>query len=657
MQFISGKFGIAQYISNTGSLGIFDINSDFKIKFVISGAGPTNTFEVRGRIQGQENYVLIDTVVSNITKTIVVEEYDFLEIVCTVFDATQTQVHISGSGFGGYYGLASVSGTTGQGINIQDLAFSSSDNSVQATVTGNNVNLRALSTATTDATAVAKGSIKLAGDLAGTADLPTVPGLATKEPSITAGTTAQYFRGDKTFQNLDKTVVGLSNVDNTSDNNKPVSTAQAAADSAVQAYSIQRSNHTGTQSASTITGLSTVATTGQHSDLTGVGTTSHDQIDIDLARLANTSGTNTGDQDLSGLVSKTTTVNGHPLNANVTVTKSDIGLSNVPNIDTTIASNIVQDSTHRFTNDTDIARLINTYGTNTGDQTTITGNAGTATALQTARTISGVSFDGTANITLDHSGLTSVGANTHDQIDSHIANTSNPHSVTKTQVGLGNVPNIDATIASNITTDSTHRFVTDSQLTVINNTSGINTGDQDLSGLVPKTTTVNGHALSSNVTVTKSDVGLSNVPNIDATVAANITTDSTHRFVTDAQITSWDTGGSAAESVGNATLNNNQSSSTNVTGLIFDGSVHRSVSLRYSISRATGTNEVSSSGEIDMSYNTLAGTWSFSNDATNSNAGITFDISNLGQVTYTSTNILGTGYVGTIRWSAKTFGV
>jgi hypothetical protein len=45
-------------------------------------------------------------------------------------------------------------------------------------------------------------------------------------------------------------------------------------------------------------------------------------------------------------------------------------------------------------------------GTNTGDQTTITGNAGTATALQTARTISGTSFDGTANITLNNTGIT-----------------------------------------------------------------------------------------------------------------------------------------------------------------------------------------------------------------------------------------------------------
>lgn len=39
-------------------------------------------------------------------------------------------------------------------------------------------------------------------------------------------------------------------------------------------------------------------------------------------------------------------------------------------------------------------------GTNTGDQTSVTGNAGTATALQTARTINGTSFDGTANITV-----------------------------------------------------------------------------------------------------------------------------------------------------------------------------------------------------------------------------------------------------------------
>lgn len=58
--------------------------------------------------------------------------------------------------------------------------------------------------------------------------------LATKEPTIASGTTAQYYRGDKTWQTLDKTAVGLSNVDNTSDVNKPISTATQTALNAKQ---------------------------------------------------------------------------------------------------------------------------------------------------------------------------------------------------------------------------------------------------------------------------------------------------------------------------------------------------------------------------------------------------------------------------------------
>jgi hypothetical protein len=57
-----------------------------------------------------------------------------------------------------------------------------------------------------------------------------VTDLAAKEPAIAVGTSAQYWQGTKSWQTLDKTAVGLSNVDNTSDAGKPVSTAQAAAD-------------------------------------------------------------------------------------------------------------------------------------------------------------------------------------------------------------------------------------------------------------------------------------------------------------------------------------------------------------------------------------------------------------------------------------------
>jgi hypothetical protein len=43
--------------------------------------------------------------------------------------------------------------------------------------------------------------------------------------------------------------------------------------------------------------------------------------------------------------------------------------------------------------------------------------------------------------TVAHTNLTSIGSNTHAQIDTHIGSTSNPHTVTKTQLSLGNVTN------------------------------------------------------------------------------------------------------------------------------------------------------------------------------------------------------------------------
>lgn len=45
------------------------------------------------------------------------------------------------------------------------------------------------------------------------------------QPTIVAGTTAQYYRGDKTWQALDKTAVGLANVDNTSNTTERAATA------------------------------------------------------------------------------------------------------------------------------------------------------------------------------------------------------------------------------------------------------------------------------------------------------------------------------------------------------------------------------------------------------------------------------------------------
>jgi hypothetical protein len=53
--------------------------------------------------------------------------------------------------------------------------------------------------------------------------------LNAKENTIAAGTTAQYWRGDKTWQTLNAASVGLGNVNNTADVDKPISTATQTA--------------------------------------------------------------------------------------------------------------------------------------------------------------------------------------------------------------------------------------------------------------------------------------------------------------------------------------------------------------------------------------------------------------------------------------------
>ena len=87
---------------------------------------------------------------------------------------------------------------------------------------------------------------------------------------------------------------------------------------------------------------------------------------------------------LAGKVPNSRTVNGKVLSSDIVLTSADIADS----------------INKRYVTDAYLAILANTSGVNTGDQTNITGNAGTATVLQTARTINGVGFNGSTNITI-----------------------------------------------------------------------------------------------------------------------------------------------------------------------------------------------------------------------------------------------------------------
>lgn len=80
-----------------------------------------------------------------------------------------------------------------------------------------------------------------------------------------------------------------------------------------------------------------------------------------------------------------------------------------------------------------------------------------------------------------------------------------------------------------------HKFVTAADITKLANLSGTNSGDQDLSGLVPTTRTVNTKPLSADVTLTQDDVadGVTNKQYSDAEktklsgIAANATENDT----------------------------------------------------------------------------------------------------------------------------------
>jgi hypothetical protein len=70
---------------------------------------------------------------------------------------------------------------------------------------------------------VGLGQVDNTSDINKTISNATQNALNLKQDFINAGGTGQYYRGDKTFQDLNKIAVGLSNIDNTSDLNKPIS--------------------------------------------------------------------------------------------------------------------------------------------------------------------------------------------------------------------------------------------------------------------------------------------------------------------------------------------------------------------------------------------------------------------------------------------------
>jgi hypothetical protein len=158
-------------------------------------------------------------------------------------------------------------------------------------------------------------------------------------------------------------------------------------------------------------------------------------------------------------------------------------------------------------------------GTNTGDQTSVTGNAGTATALQTARAINGVNFDGTAAITVTAAAGTLTGTTLNATVVTSSLTTIGTigtgvwqGTVVGSTYGGTGVNNAGRTLTIS-TSSGTISFTTAVTLTVAAtaSVSGTNTGDQ---------TSVTGNAGTATALQTARAI---NGVNFDGTAAITVT--------------------------------------------------------------------------------------------------------------------------------------
>jgi hypothetical protein len=387
--------------------------------------------------------------------------------------------------------------------------------------------------------------ITAVGDLLSSNNLSDVASASTSRQNLGLGTAAVAASSDfapalgvddNYVTDAEKVVIGNTSGTNTGD--------QDLSGLAVKANNL--SDLASASAARTNLGLGTAATSASTDFAAALGVDDNYVTDAEKVVIGNTSGTNTGDQDLSALATKanvlerdntdvfTPTTDYHPATkkyvddnaggsgdllaannlsdlANAATARTNLGLGTAAtSASTDFAPALGADD--NYVTDAEKVVIGNTSGTNTGDQdlsglavkannlsdlasaSAARTNLGLGTAATSASTDFAPALGADDNYVTDAEkvviGNTS-GTNTGDQDLSGLAVKANNLSdltsaaTARTNLGLG-------TAATSASTDfapalgADDNYVTDAEKVVIGNTSGTNTGDQDLSGLAVK---------------------------------------------------------------------------------------------------------------------------------------------------------------------------
>jgi len=219
--------------------------------------------------------------------------------------------------------------------------------------------------------------------------------------------------------------------------------------------------------------------------------------------ISNTSGTNTGDQDISGIATNT---------SDIAALETEQGTQN-----TAIALNTAKTGI----TPAQATIISNTSGTNTGDQdiSGIATNASDITALETEQGTQNTAIAlNTAKTGITPAQATIIsntsGTNTGDQDISGIATNTSDITALETEQGAQNTA---------IALNTAKTGITPAQATIISNTSGTNTGDQDISGVATNTSDIT--ALETEQGIQNTAIALNTAKITNATHSGDVTGD------------------------------------------------------------------------------------------------------------------------------------